>query len=67
MKSYDEYHKEYYKRHKERICQLQKIEHKEFRQYINSLSDKQFLEIVGFKLPEEQLKLPKIFKDDDEE
>ncbi len=66
-KSYDEYHRQYFKKHKEKIYQLQRIEHREFRLYIDSLSDEQFLEVIGFKDPKEQLKLPKIFKDDDEE
>ena len=61
------YYKKYYREHKDSIYLKQKEEHNEFREYVYSLSDKEFLEVIGFKDPKEQLKLPKIFKDDDEE
>ncbi len=65
-KKYTLYHKAYYRTHKEEIGLKQKEEHNEFREYVYSLSDKEFLEVIGFKDPKEQLKLPKIFRDEEQ-
>ncbi len=65
-KKYTLYHKAYYRTHKEEIGLKQKMDIEEFKKYLLSLSDIEFLEEIGFKTPEEQLKLPKIFRDEEQ-